>query len=307
MNSDERMRTERMEGIESKARKNSIEQNMALFKEMEEGTARGQTCVLRAKIDMQEKNRCLRDPVMYRCNVDTPHHRTGTKYKAYPTYDFACPIVDSTEGVTHVLRSVEFTDRDAQFMWFIDALGLRKPNIWAYSRMNLVHTVLSKRKLQWFVDQGHVEGWYDPRFPTMQGILRRGLTVEGLREFIKIQGASRTNNLMEWDKLWTINKQIIDPKVPRFTAVSTGNKVVVTLRDVPDSTQEVALHPKNPSVGVKSVNYGSKIIIEQADAVRISEGEEVTLMSWGNAIITKICKDGSGNITTMEGKLNLAG
>lgn len=295
-----------MDGIESKHRSNSVETNLKMFAEMEKGSPSGLLCVLRAKIDMQEKNKCLRDPTMFRCNVAVPHHKTGTKYKVYPTYDFACPIVDSIEGVTHTLRTVEYNDRDAQFFWFLEQMQLRKPHIWAYSRMNLVHTVLSKRKLQWFVDQGHVEGWMDPRFPTMQGILRRGLTVEGLREFIKIQGASRSNNLMEWDKLWTINKQIIDPKVPRLNAV-TDASVVFTLSGVTAEEKKVDLHPKNASVGQKNVRYAGKIIVEQADAARVAEGDEVTLMTWGNAIVEKITKDADGVITGMSGKLHLDG
>jgi len=302
----EQMRAERMDGIESKHRTNTVEQNMSMFAEMQKGSEYGLKFCVRAKISMTDLNKCLRDPVMFRCNVTTPHHRTGTKYKVYPTYDFCCPIVDSIEDVTHTLRTVEYNDRDAQFYWFLDQLELRKPHIWAYSRMNFVYTLLSKRKLQWFVDQGFVEGWMDPRFPTMQGILRRGLTVQALREFIKMQGASRTNNLMEWDKLWTLNKQIIDPIIPRFNCC-TNNQCVLTLSGVTPSSKEVSLHPKNPSVGTKFVDYTSKIIIEHEDAKRITEGEEVTLMSWGNAIIDKITTDSNGAITGLTGKLHLEG
>lgn len=149
--------------------------------------------------------KCLRDPVFYRCKAD-PHHRTGTTYKAYPTYDLACPIIDSLEGVTHALRTVEYRDRNALYEWVQKVLELRPVIIYDFSKLNLKSTVLSKRKLKWFVEENHVEGWNDPRFPTVQGIMRRGMTVAALSSFMLEQGASRNTNMMEWDKIWAINK-----------------------------------------------------------------------------------------------------
>jgi bifunctional glutamyl/prolyl-tRNA synthetase len=131
--------------------------------------------------------------------------------RVYPTYDFACPIVDAIENVTHTLRTTEYHDRDDQFYWFVEALKLNRPYIWEYSRLNMTNTVLSKRKLTWFVTEGLVDGWDDPRFPTVRGILRRGMTVEGLKQFIIAQGSSRSVVFMEWDKIWAINKKVIDP------------------------------------------------------------------------------------------------
>ena len=184
----EKMRDERMAGIDGCRRNTKMEENVTLFNAMIAGNLEGYC--LRAKIDMQAKNKTMCDPVIYRVNK-TPHHRTGSTYKAYPTYDFACPIVDSTEGVTHALRTTEYNDRDEQFAWMISALELRPVVIQSYARMNFQYSVLSKRKLAWFVEMGHVTGWDDPRFPTVQGVLRRGVQMEALREFILSQGSSR--------------------------------------------------------------------------------------------------------------------
>lgn len=228
----EKMREERMDGIESVCRGQSVEQNLKMWDEMVKGSADGVKCCLRFKIDMSADNKTLRDPVGYRCNVNDAHHRTGTKFKAsaqtaaprplspphyhtkssfpvsypipaptpshpyppllnlpyptrtlptpypqvYPTYDFACPFVDAVEGVTHALRTSEYRDREAQYVWIQSAMGLRKVHIWDYSRLNFEYTTLSKRKLAWFVEEGLVGGWDDPRFPTVRGACRRGLT-----------------------------------------------------------------------------------------------------------------------------------
>ncbi|XP_062346422.1 bifunctional glutamate/proline--tRNA ligase isoform X2 [Cinclus cinclus] len=300
----EQMKAEREQRVESKHRNNCVNKNLQMWEEMKKGTEYGQTCCLRAKIDMSSNNGCMRDPTLYRCK-NQPHPRTGNTYKVYPTYDFACPIVDSIEGVTHALRTTEYHDRDEQFYWIIEALGIRKPYIWEYSRLNLNNTVLSKRKLTWFVNEGLVDGWDDPRFPTVRGVLRRGMTVEGLKQFIAAQGSSRSVVNMEWDKIWSFNKKVIDPVAPRYTALLKDAVVPVNIPGAQEEMKEVAKHPKNADVGLKPVWYSSRVLIEGADAETLAEGEVVTFINWGNVVITKISRNSSGKIVSIDAKLNL--
>ncbi|XP_055816487.1 glutamate--tRNA ligase, cytoplasmic [Solanum dulcamara] len=304
----EQMQKERMDGIESRCRNNSVEENLKLWKEMIAGSERGIMCCVRGKLDMQDPNKSVRDPVYYRCN-QTPHHRIGAKYKVYPTYDFACPFVDAFEGITHALRSSEYHDRNDQYYWIQTDMGFRKVHIYEFSRLNLVYTLLSKRKLLWFVQNGLVEGWDDPRFPTVQGIVRRGLKIEALIQFILEQGASKNLNLMEWDKLWATNKKIIDPVCPRYTAVIEERRVLLTLSNGPDDpfVRIVPKHKKYSGAGEKATTYTRRIWIDYDDAVSISVNEEVTLMDWGNAIVKEIQKDQEGNVTHLSGILHLEG
>ncbi|GAB2239834.1 hypothetical protein Droror1_Dr00020352 [Drosera rotundifolia] len=227
------MKEERRDGIKSKCRNISVDENIKLWKEMIAGSEKGVMCCLRGKLDMQDPNKSLQDPIYYRCNR-MPHHRTGSKYKLYPTYDFACPFVDSMEGITHALRSSEYHDRNAQYHGIQGNMGLRKVHIYEFSRLNMVYTPLSKRILRRYVQGGKVDGWDDPGFPTVQGIVRRGLKIEALIQFILEQGPSKNLNLMELDKLWTINKKIIDPVCPRHTAVIAERLVLVTLLGGPE-------------------------------------------------------------------------
>lgn len=204
------------------------------------------------------------------------------------------------------MRTTEYIDRDEQFYWFIDALKLRKPYIWSYSRLNMRNTVLSKRRLTWFVDEGLVDGWDDPRFPTVRGILRRGMTVEGLKEFIIAQGSSKSVVVMEWDKIWAINKKVIDPIAPRYTALESVNRIVVNVAGIAKAERvQVAAHPKNPDVGQKTVWIGPRILIDYVDAEVLKEGENATFINWGNLLIKKVNKDGSGKITSIDAASNL--
>lgn len=304
----EKMREERMVGEPSARRDRSVEENLKIFtEEMKNGTEEGLKNCLRAKIDHKALNKALRDPVMYRCNL-LPHHRTGTQWKVYPTYDFCAPVVDSIEGVTHALRTNEYRDRNAQYDWVLQALNLRKVHIWDFSRINFVRTLLSKRKLQWFVDKHYVSNWDDPRFPTIRGVRRRGMTVEGLRNFIISQGPSRNIINLDWSVLWALNKKIIDPVAPRFTAVDAENAVQVTLVNGPTTPtrEERPKHKKNPEVGTKEVIFSGNVLIDQEDAQELNENEEVTFMDWGNVIVEKIEKDGD-IVKSIHAKLHLEG
>ncbi|RLN22085.1 glutamate--tRNA ligase, cytoplasmic-like [Panicum miliaceum] len=303
----QQMKDERAAGTESKCRNNNVEENLSLWREMVNGTENGMRCYVRGKLDMQDPNKTLRDPVYYRCNTD-PHHRVGSKYKVYPTYDFACPFVDALEGVTHALRSSEYHDRNKQYHRILQDMGLRRVEIYEFSRLNMVYTLLSKRKLLWFVQNKKVDDWTDPRFPTIQGILRRGLKIEALIQFILEQGASKNLNLMEWDKLWTINKKIIDPVCARHTAVLKEQRVLLTLTNGPEEPfiRILPRHKKYEGAGNKATTFTSRIWLEYADASVLITGQEVTLMDWGNTIIKEI-KTENGIITQLVGELHLEG
>ncbi|KAG8184855.1 hypothetical protein JTE90_016200 [Oedothorax gibbosus] len=300
----ETMKNEREQRQESKNRNNDLKKSWSMWEEMKKGTDYGKTCCVRAKIDMNSDNGCMRDPTLYRCKA-MHHPRTGDKYKVYPTYDFACPIVDSIEGVTHALRTTEYHDRDEQFFWVIDALKLRKPYIYEYSRLNMTNTVLSKRKLTWFVNEKVVDGWDDPRMPTVRGIIRRGLTVEGLKQFIVAQGSSRSVVFMEWDKIWAFNKKVIDPVSPRYNAVESNGCVPVIIEGATKQTLKVAKHPKNPDLGMKDVCVGPRLLVDSFDAEAMKVGENVTFINWGNLLITAINKKATGEIESVNAKLNL--
>lgn len=303
----EQMRKERMDGIESKNRNNSIEKNLELWEEMKKASPEGLKCVMRGKIDMQAKNKALRDPSFFRCNLQ-PHHRVGTKYKVYPIYDFACPIVDAIEGVTHALRTQEYHDRNEQYQWVLDALGLRTVHIWDFARLSFANTVMSKRKLQWFVDQGLVEGWTDPRFPTVQGIIRRGLTISAMKEFVRLQGASKNEANMTWDKLWSMNARILDTTAFRFNAVARDTAVPLELTDAqPQEIKEIPLIPKNPAAGSKKLYLTKTILLEGDDAQMITQNEEITIMGWGNVIVNEIHKNQQDKVISLRGRLNLQG
>ena len=306
------MREERGAGIKSKCRDQTVEQNMKMWEAMKTGAAQG--TVVRAKISVDDDNKCLRDPVLYRVVIQN-HVKCGDKYKTFPTYDFACPIMDSLDGVTHALRTSEYNDRNPQYHWICDALELRKPHIQDFSRLNMEFTVMSKRKLTKFVDDGLVTGWDDPRMPTVKGLLRRGLKLSSIEKFIRSQGMSKANNFQEWAQLWHINGREIDPEVGsqcrRYTCIAKDASVPVVLSgdDLPAVEQrKKLLHKKNPELGEKMYTYGPKVLLEEEDMVLVSDGEEVTLMDWGNVIIGKADRSADRkHVKSADAKLHLSG
>ena len=305
----EQMREEREQRANSKHRDDDAQAGLALFERMCAGDEEAGKWCLRAKIDMTSDNGTMRDPVMFRQNL-TPHHKTGTRYKAYPTYDLACPIVDSIEGVTHALRTTEYNDRDAQYAWLQDAMKLRKVRIHAFARLNFVHTLMSKRKLAWFVDEGRVEGWNDPRFPTIQGVVRRGVSIDQLRAFMVSQGASRNIVNMEWDSFWAINKNAFEPTATRFMAVAAQPApATLTITNfasaVADGANPNALHaltipkhPKDDALGTRALRIAPTVLLEALDAADIKAGDAIILSRWGAVQVTARSAGGA-----LEGEL----
>mmetsp|Transcript_26172 Transcript_26172/g.61596 ORF Transcript_26172/g.61596 Transcript_26172/m.61596 type:complete len:642 (-) Transcript_26172:44-1969(-) len=291
----EQMKTERASRQDSKHRNQSPEEALKYFDLMCNGSKEGGEFCLRAKIDMKSNNGTMRDPVLYRQNL-TPHHRSGTKYKAYPTYDLACPIVDSIEGVTHALRTTEYDDRNEQYQWILKALGLRRPRNITFSRVNFEYTVLSKRKLTWFVDKGYVTGWDDPRFPTVRGVVRRGINIQALRNFMYAQGASRNVVNMVWHSFWASNKKEIDEKAKRFMAIDKEQHTKLVVTNGPKegdfAFHETTFHPKKPEMGSRVIRFADTVLLENVDVEGIEVGEDIVLLRWGVVRITKVDPQG---------------
>lgn len=286
----DKMQTERRAKVNSKHRDQSITDCHTYFELMCSGNLDGTKWCLRAKIDMQSANGALRDPVIYRPN-STPHVRTKKTFSAYPTYDLACPIVDSIEGVTHALRTTEYNDRDEQYCWFQNILQIRKVRIHSFARMNFNYTLLSKRKLAWFVHEKHVIGWDDPRFPTIRGVIRHGVNTIALKNFIYSQGVSRRIVTMEWVKFWAENKKQIDPVAKRYMAIDRLRNVTLLLTNGPREDERSYIStdflPKKTVMGKRVVRICRNILIEQDDIEGIVVGEFVILMRWGVVQITK--------------------
>jgi glutamyl-tRNA synthetase len=267
---------------------------------------------LRAKITLDDGtpgyeagNGSLRDPVLFRVVKNPPHAKTGTKYKAYPTYDMACPIVDSLEGVTHVLRDSQYADRAAQYFWLQKNLDLPLCKIQNFSRVNFKRTLMSKRKLAALVDTHIATGWDDPRFPTVKGMLRRGLQVKELRDFMVGLGGSMKQCDMEWDKIWSDNMRIIDVDSWRFMAIGDTTKAAVKINNfnqhhkLTSATDggdtlvaiTIPLLPKDPSAGTKSVVVTPIMYVEKEDLKDLQIGQRFGLMRYRVCIVDGIEKD----------------
>lgn len=299
------MREYRDKGVKSPCRDQSPEENMKIWLQMKDPSLDDKEirkyCV-RGKINYLDKNKCLRDPVFYRFN-DKEHYRLGNKYKLYPTYDFAIAIVDNINQVTHLLRTNEYSDRVPMFRWVEEKIGLPKMNIFEYSRLNLKYTVLSKRKLRWLVNNNKVDSWDDPRLPTLRGILRKGITMDALKAFILEIGPSTNTVFMEWDKIYALNKDIIDPMSKRIFAVSSENPVCVEILNFNELKLEesatVDWHQK-VDLGKRTQYRSHKLFIEPEDAEGVEEGIKLTLYKWGNSRVKKVIKGNEGKITEIH-------
>jgi glutaminyl-tRNA synthetase len=272
-------------GRNSPYRDRSVEENLDLFQRMRAGEFADGSRTLRAKIDMASPNINMRDPVMYRV-LRATHHRTGDKWYIYPTYDFAHGQSDSIEGITHSICTLEFEDHRPLYDWFLDQLGIHHPQQIEFARLNLTHTVLSKRKLLQLVQQGHVTGWDDPRMPTLAGFRRRGYTPEAIRNFCERIGVAKRNSVVDIAMLEHSLREDLNKRAPRVMAVLRPIKVV--LENYPEGQVEeleAVNNPEDPSKGTRKVPFSRELYIEQDDFreeppkgfFRLSPGKEVRL------------------------------
>jgi len=272
-------------GRESPYRNRSVEENLDLFARMRAGEFEEGSRTLRAKIDMSSPNLNLRDPVMYRIRK-ARHHRTGDKWCIYPMYDWAHGQSDSIEGITHSLCTLEYEDHRPLYDWFLDALGIYHPRQIEFARLNLSHTVLSKRKLIQLVNEGHVAGWDDPRMPTLAGLRRRGYTPEAIRDFCERIGVAKAENLVDIALLEHCLRDDLNRRAPRVMGVLRPLKVVI--ENYPQGQveeMEAVNNPEDPSMGVRRVPFSRELWIEQDDFretpppkyYRLSPGSEVRL------------------------------
>ncbi|MER3513554.1 MAG: glutamine--tRNA ligase [Chloroflexota bacterium] len=272
-------------GRESPYRNRSVEENLDLFARMRAGEFEEGTKTLRAKIDMASPNLNFRDPVMYRIRK-TPHYRTGDTWCIYPTYDWAHGQSDSIEGITHSLCTLEYEDHRPLYDWFLDALGIHHPRQIEFARLNLSHTVLSKRKLIQLVNEGHVAGWDDPRMPTLAGLRRRGYTPEAIRDFCERIGVTKAENLVDIALLEHCVRDDLNRRAPRAMGVLRPLKVVI--ENYPEGQVEwleAINNPEDPSMGTRLVPFSRELWIERDDFrevpppkyYRLSPGREVRL------------------------------
>ena len=272
-------------GRESPHRSRSVEENLDLFRRMRAGEFPDGSKTLRAKIDMTSGNINLRDPVMYRIRKAT-HQRTGDAWCIYPMYDWAHGQSDSLEGVTHSICTLEYEDHRPLYDWYLDALGIHHPQQIEFARLNLSHTVMSKRKLLRLVERGHVSGWDDPRMPTIAGLRRRGYTPESLRDFCDRIGVAKSDNTVELALLEHCAREDLNKRAERRMAVLRPLKLIV--ENYPEDKveeMEAVNNPEDPSAGTRKVPFSRELWIEQDDFrefapkkyFRLTPGAEVRL------------------------------
>jgi len=296
-------------GKNSPYRDRSVEENVDLFKRMRDGEFADGEKVLRAKIDMASPNINMRDPMIYRIRHGVVHHQTGAEWCIYPMYDFTHCLSDSIENITHSLCTLEFEDHRPLYDWYLDTLDLSShPQQIEFSRLTLEHTVTSKRKLSDLVEQGHVEGWDDPRMPTISGMKRRGYTPHSVREFCQRIGVTRSDNVVEMAMLEDCVRNDLNEKAPRRMAVLHPLKVVITNYDENEETLSVANHPQNEAMGRRELPFSKEVYIDQNDFAevpppkfkRLIPGGEVRLRSAYVIRCDEVIKDGQGKVIELR-------
>lgn len=296
-------------GRNSPFRDRSVEENLDLFKRMRAGEFPNGARVLRAKIDMASGNINMRDPVLYRI-LHASHPRTGTAWCIYPSYDYAHGQSDALEGVTHSICTLEFEDHRPLYDWFLEQLPVpAKPRQYEFARLNLTHTVLSKRVLTELVRGGHVGGWDDPRMPTLAGMRRRGVPPGAIREFVKRVGVAKANSVVDVGMLDFSIREALNATAPRRMGVLKPLKVVI--ENYPEGqTEELTAinHPDDAGQGTRIVPFGREIYIEADDFMenppkkffRLSPGKEVRLRYAYFITCKDVVKDASGNVVELR-------
>lgn len=292
-------------GINSPYRDRSVEENLKLFQEMREGKYKDGEKVLRAKIDMSHPNMNMRDPVIYRILHQT-HHNTGDQWCIYPMYDFAHPLEDAIENITHSFCSLEFEDHRPLYDWFIEHCETpAKPQQIEFSKLLLTNTILSKRNLRYLVENNIVDGWDDPRILTIRGLRRRGYTPEALRDFVFELGVSKSEGIVDFQMLEHFIREDLKLKTPRVMAVIDPIKVVIT--NYPEGQVEwfeVSNNRENPELGTRKIPFSREVYIERTDFMenpipkyhRLYPGNEVRLMNAYIIKCTDVIKDENGEI-----------
>lgn len=296
-------------GKESPYRNRSIEENLKLFEEMKNGVYNDGEKVLRAKIDMSSPNLNMRDPIIYRIAHAT-HHNTGDKWCIYPMYDFAHPLEDAIENITHSICTLEFEDHRPLYDWFVKECEMPSvPRQIEFARLNMTNTVMSKRKLKQLVDEKIVDGWDDPRMPTIAGLRRRGCTPEAIRNFCLAIGVAKADSVVDSQMLDYFIREDLQPKAPLAMAVMRPIKLVIT--NYPeDKTELIELenNAKDPSAGSRLVTFSRELYIEAEDFMenppkkyfRLFPGNEVRLKGAYFVTCTDFIKDENGNVVEVH-------